>query len=109
MTAAKFSPVALELKAHRSRAGITQLELTRQLQAAGLKFHPSTIAKIELGSRATTFVEVAFIARILDIDLNILGELVVEGIESDLVKHAKQAKAAKLRAELAELEGGLHE
>lgn len=109
MTAAKFSPVALELKAYRARAGITQLELTKQLQAAGLKLHPTTIVKIESGSRGTTFTEVAYIARILNIDLNILGELVTEGVESDLVKHAKQTKAAKLRAELAELEGGIRE
>jgi transcriptional regulator with XRE-family HTH domain len=102
-----FKLAGQEIKARRTAMGTSQAELAEQLAAAGLKLHATAISKIESGSRAATFVEIAWIAHILGIDIRAIAEVITNGLESDLVTTMKRARAKKLRAELAELEGGI--
>jgi len=67
--------IGQNIRKDRKNAGMTQMELAAQLQLLGVKIDRSTIAKIELGLRPLSDIEVIAIARALKTPvLSLLGE-----------------------------------
>ncbi len=67
--------IGQNIRKDRKSAGMTQMELAAQLQLLGVKIDRSTIAKIELGLRPLSDIEVIAIARALKTPVDsLLGE-----------------------------------
>lgn len=58
----------------RKNAGMTQMELAAQLQLLGVRIDRPTIAKIELGMRPLSDIEIIAIAKILKTSMTSLFE-----------------------------------
>lgn len=74
--------VGSRVRRARKEAGITQMKLAAQLQLLGIKIDRSSIAKLESGIRPASDIEIAAIARILNVPIAWLFE------DSDSVLHA---------------------
>ena len=67
--------IGLNIRQARKDAGMTQMELAGQLQLLGIRIDRATIAKIELGIRPLSDIEIIAISKVLTINVN---ELFVE-------------------------------
>ena len=67
--------IGLNIRQARKDAGMTQMELAGQLQLLGIRIDRATIAKIELGIRLLSDIEIIAISKVLTINVN---ELFVE-------------------------------
>ncbi|QEX12129.1 helix-turn-helix transcriptional regulator [Rhodococcus erythropolis] len=63
------------LSERRKMLGISQQEIADRLTAAGIKFHDSSVARIEKGKRRVTVDEAEVISRILGVDINYMTSL----------------------------------
>lgn len=59
----------LNIKQARKEAHITQMDLAARLQVLGVVIDRSAIAKIETGRRPVSDIEIAAIARILNVEI----------------------------------------
>ena len=79
--------IGLNIRKARKNANMTQMELAGQLQLLGIRIDRATIAKIELGIRPLSDIEIIAISRVLKISLSSLfGESEVlfnEWLESE--------------------------
>ena len=67
--------IGQNIRKARKNAGVTQMELAAQLQLLGVKIDRSTIAKIELGLRPLSDIEIIVIAKIFKTSvLSLFGE-----------------------------------
>jgi transcriptional regulator with XRE-family HTH domain len=67
--------IGLNIRQARKDANMTQMELAGQLQLLGIRIDRATIAKIELGIRPLSDIEIIAISKVLTINVN---ELFVE-------------------------------
>ena len=67
--------IGLNIRQARKNASMTQMELAGQLQLLGIRIDRATIAKIELGIRPLSDIEIIAISKVLTINVN---ELFVE-------------------------------
>ena len=67
--------IGLNIRQARKNANMTQMELASQLQLLGIRIDRPTIAKIELGIRPLSDIEIIAISKVLTINVN---ELFVE-------------------------------
>jgi transcriptional regulator with XRE-family HTH domain len=61
--------IGLNIKRARKEAHITQMELAARLQVMGAAIERSAIAKIETGRRPISDIEIAAIAKILNVEI----------------------------------------
>ena len=62
--------IGLNIRQARKDANVTQMELASQLQLIGIRIDRATIAKIELGIRPLSDIEIIAIASILKTSVN---------------------------------------
>lgn len=62
--------IGLNVRNARKNAGMTQMELAGQLQLLGIRIDRATIAKIELGIRPLSDIEIIAIAKALKTNVN---------------------------------------
>jgi HTH-type transcriptional regulator, cell division transcriptional repressor len=61
--------VGSRIKRARKEAHITQMDLAARLQVVGVLIDRSAIAKLETGKRPASDIEIAAIARVLNVDI----------------------------------------
>jgi len=64
--------IGLNIRQARKDAKMTQMKLAGQLQLLGIRVDRATIAKIELGIRPLSDIEIIAIAKILKTSVNLL-------------------------------------
>jgi transcriptional regulator with XRE-family HTH domain len=64
--------IGLNIRKTRKNIHVTQMELAGQLQLLGIRVDRATIAKIELGLRPLSDIEIIAIAKILKTNVNLL-------------------------------------
>jgi len=67
--------IGLNIRQARKNASMTQMELAGQLQLLGIRVDRATIAKIELGIRPLSDIEIIAIGKVLKTNVNkLFGE-----------------------------------
>ncbi|MBP2522277.1 helix-turn-helix domain-containing protein [Rhodococcus sp. PvP104] len=74
------------MTALRKMNGVTQQALADALTERGLKFHDSSVAKMEKGKRRVSLIESSIIAEVLGVDLDYL---IGDAIPADLREYVE--------------------
>jgi transcriptional regulator with XRE-family HTH domain len=70
----KKNIIGQNIRKYRKSVGVTQMELAAQLQLLGVRIDRSAVAKIEIGLRPVSDIEIRAIANILKTSIPILFE-----------------------------------
>lgn len=90
------------MKVMRENARLTQTELARELRAAGMSFHQTTVLRIEAGERPVRLNEALMIADVFGSDLDSMISISPKQDRADLLQavHDIRSRSGELSYEL---------